>query len=77
MNPAPLSRLVHWQAGPTPELVYRCQIPVSTPDDQKNPASWQEWLIRLNDFPRQPLYTLLIDGVEQVDFDAWPACWQR
>lgn len=76
MNPAPLSRALQWQAGPTPELVYRCQIDV-TPGQQGKPPVLQEWLIRLNDFPRQPLYTLLIDGVEQVDFDAWPACWQR
>lgn len=76
MNPAPLTQTVQWQAGPTPELVYRALVEIA-PTDQSQAPVGQEWLIRLNDFPRQPLYTLLIDGIKQVDFDAWPECWQR
>ena len=33
--------------------------------------------IRLNDFPDEPLYTLLVDGVESRHFDDWPAQWQK
>jgi len=37
----------------------------------------QDWLIRINDFPVEPMYTLLIDGREVGDFDDWPGGWQR
>ncbi len=33
--------------------------------------------IRLNDFPDEPLYTLLVDGVESRHFDDWPAKWHK
>jgi hypothetical protein len=33
------------------------------------------WTIRVNDFPEEHLYTLLIDGQEFESFDDWPACW--
>ena len=35
------------------------------------------WLIRINDFPVDALYTLLIDGGELGDFDDWPPAWRR
>jgi hypothetical protein len=35
------------------------------------------WTIRLNDFPEEPLHTLLIDGDEVMHFDDWPAIWPR
>lgn len=31
--------------------------------------------IRLNDFPAQPMYTLLVDAVPLVSFDDWPQAW--
>ncbi len=74
MNPAPFSLCLQWQAGPSAELRYRCLVPAETLPGQHSPA---QWLIRINDFPQQPLYTLLIDGVAYADFDTWPACWQR
>jgi hypothetical protein len=37
----------------------------------------REWLLRLGDFPAEPLYTLLIDGAEVESFDAWPEAWIR
>jgi hypothetical protein len=37
----------------------------------------QTWTLRLNDFPDEPLYTLLVDGKPLGDFDDWPAQWQR
>jgi hypothetical protein len=33
--------------------------------------------IRVNDFPAEPLYTLLVDGVARADLEAWPPAWTR
>lgn len=35
------------------------------------------WRLRLNDFPVEALYTLLIDGDEAGEFDDWPPAWIR
>ena len=35
------------------------------------------WTIRTNDFPNEPLYTLLIDGIDIGYFDNWPILWKR
>ena len=35
------------------------------------------WMIQLNDFPAEPMYTLLVDGKKVGDFDEWPAAWKR
>ncbi len=42
-------------------------------------ARWkeEELAIRLNDFPAEPLYTLIVDGKAAADFDDWPAHWRR
>ncbi len=40
-------------------------------------ADDQQLKIRLNDFPDEPLYTLLADDVELRHFDDWPATWQK
>ena len=37
----------------------------------------QLWQIRLNDFPAEPLLTLLIDGAEIRDLNSWPDAWER
>ena len=36
-----------------------------------------ECFIRVNDFPDEPLYTLLVDGEEVRDMDEWPVGWPR
>jgi hypothetical protein len=36
-----------------------------------------EWKIRLNDFPDEPLYTLIADEKEIIHFDDWPSFWTR
>ena len=35
------------------------------------------WQIRLNDFPAEAMYTLIIAGQEISDFDDWPKAWQK
>jgi len=37
----------------------------------------KEWTIRLNDFPDEPAYTLMIDIEEIIHFDDWPDFWDR
>ena len=33
--------------------------------------------MRVNDFPDEPLYTLISDGQEVADLEDWPAAWVR
>jgi hypothetical protein len=33
--------------------------------------------IRMNDFPDEPLYTLVVSGVEVIHFNEWPAAWSK
>lgn len=35
------------------------------------------WTIRVNDFPAEPLYTLLVAGEAQADLEDWPAAWTK
>ena len=37
----------------------------------------RDWLLRVNDFPAEAFYTLLVAGREVGDFDDWPALWRR
>jgi len=37
----------------------------------------KEWTIRLNDFPDEPAYTLLVEKKEIIHFDDWPDFWIR
>jgi hypothetical protein len=37
----------------------------------------QVMTIRVNDFPAEPLYTLLVDGEEVEDLEDWPEAWTR
>jgi len=36
-----------------------------------------QWKIRLNDFPDEPVYTLIINDAEVIHFDDWPGFWTR
>jgi hypothetical protein len=36
-----------------------------------------EWVIQVNDFPDEHLYTLFVDGRETDSFDDWPTAWLR
>lgn len=37
----------------------------------------ETYVVRLNDFPAEPLYTLIVNGTEFGDFEDWPATWKR
>ena len=56
---------VSW--GPTG----RAEFPYETLVDGRH------WLVRVNDFPADALYTLIVDGREAGDFDDWPGSWER
>ena len=60
-----LSRPASWRRSGKAEFPYAASV------------AGQNWVIRLNDFPIDPMYTLLIDGGEVGNFDDWPSCWQR
>lgn len=36
-----------------------------------------EWQIRMNDFPDEPLYTVIINKNEIFHFDDWPPFWRK
>ena len=37
----------------------------------------KHWSIRINDFPDEPLHTLLIENDEVIHFDNWPQFWVK
>jgi hypothetical protein len=36
-----------------------------------------QWLLGINDFPDEPLYSLYVDGRRVEDFSDWPNAWVR
>ncbi len=40
-------------------------------------SSGNEWYIRMNNFPKEPVYTLIIEDEEIIHFDEWPDFWQK
>jgi hypothetical protein len=36
-----------------------------------------QWELQVNDFPNEPLYTLLVGNTAIGDFDDWPPLWTR
>lgn len=54
-----------WAAAENGEFPYAVEV------------TGERWTIRVNDFPAEPLYTLLVDGVEQLDLDDWPPAWTK
>ena len=61
----PLRREVSWTPTGDALLPYRTSV------------GSEEWTIRVNDFPDDQLYTLLIDGRDAESFDDWPRSWTR
>lgn len=56
---------VRWQATGDGEHPYRAAV------------GPERWVLRVNDFPAEPLYTLIVDGAERLDLEDWPPAWRR
>lgn len=54
-----------WEHSGDGEFPYRARVDGRT------------YTIRVNDFPAEPLYTLLIDSAEVGDLGDWPSAWIR
>ena len=69
------------QPAPDPRAIFAMSLTWSASEDLDTP--WQVQVgalrlaVRMNDFPEEPLYTLLLDGNAVADFDDWPSCWKR
>lgn len=37
----------------------------------------QTWIVRIGEFPEEPLYTLIVDAVTVGSFSTWPEGWDR
>lgn len=61
----PSLRSIAWQRSSRAEFPYLAEV------------DGQHWVVRVNDFPAEAMYTLLIDGAERADYDDWPAAWRR
>jgi hypothetical protein len=61
----PARRAVTFRRTGSAELPYEAEV------------DGARWVVRVNDFPAEPLYTLLIDGRAVGDLDAWPPAWRR
>lgn len=60
-----LEEQVIWVKGIDPEYPFSAE------------ARGKKCVLRLNDFPEENLYTLLVDGEEVAAFDDWPKPWVR
>jgi len=58
-----LERAVGWTRGDDLEMPWGALV------------DGQTWRVRLNDFPDEPMYALLVDGVPVGDFHDWPEAW--
>jgi hypothetical protein len=61
----PSARRVAWRRTASAEHPYEAEV------------DGRRWTVRVNDFPAEPLYTLLVDGESAEDLEAWPEAWQR
>ena len=70
-------------AHTTPELgaLLARELSWNTSNDLERPwtteVKGEHWQIRLNDFPDDFMYSLLIDGKEAGGFHDWPETWKR
>jgi hypothetical protein len=56
---------LEWELTGDTEFPYRCRLDGAL------------CRLRLNDFPAEPLYSLMIDGTAVADLEEWPAAWLR
>lgn len=60
-----LEEKVAWNPGADPSFSYEADF------------NGERMVIRLNDFPDESLYTLLVDNEAVAHFDDWPEQWNR
>ena len=60
-----LSEKIVWRKTADPKRPYMAEV------------EGEKCVIRLNDFPDEHLYTLIVNEVEVADFDDWSAQWRR
>ena len=60
-----LAEKIIWKQGSDPEYPFFTIV------------AGDKAVIRLNDFPDESLYTLIVNDVNLLDFDEWPEQWQR
>lgn len=60
----PLTRAITWKRTADPEYPFTSEV------------TGDRFVIRVNDFPADKLYTLLVNDEETVDFDNWPEQWE-
>jgi hypothetical protein len=58
-------RRIEWRATGDAELPYEADV------------DGVRWTVRVNDFPAEPLYTLIVGGAEARDINTWPRAWIR
>ena len=61
----PLQRDVEWSATGDPTEPYSSLV------------GQDEWKVRINDFPDERLYTLVVNGKALTGLDDWPSNWSR
>ncbi len=66
-------------ASDTPQVVFARQIAWTKTGDAEFPyraiLDGCTYTLRVNDFPEEHMYTLLIDEKRCVDFTSWPPAW--
>jgi hypothetical protein len=60
-----LGKSVKWSKTADPIHLWRATVGLET------------WVVRVNDFPDEHLYSLLVNNREAGSFDEWPSQWQR
>ena len=60
-----LEEEVKWNEGADPNYPYQTKV------------NGDKLVIRLNDFPDESLYTLIVNEKEVSSFDDWPKQWSR
>jgi hypothetical protein len=65
VSPPPTARPIVWRRTKSAEHPYEAEV------------DGRRWTVRVNDFPAEPLYTLLVDGEPAEDLEEWPAAWRR
>ena len=59
-------RAIAWRRGPDPAgAAYEAEV------------DGARLVLRVGDFPAEPLYSLYVDGRLTSTLDAWPAAWRR